>query len=70
MRARTFTHCILPALFLACAVSGAAAQEIGSFVAVRGDVQVRRASAGDWKSVVLGAPSYGQDEMRSGRDRM
>lgn len=42
--------------------------EIGTFVAVRGTVEVRRASAGDWKAAAVGAPIYVADEVRSGDD--
>ncbi len=45
--------------------AAAAATEIGSFVAVRGSVEVRRASAGEWKAATIGAPIYAADEIRS-----
>lgn len=44
----------------------AAAAEIGSFVGIRGEVEVRRASAEDWKVVTVGAPIYVSDEIRTG----
>lgn len=48
--------------------TGSADTEIGTFVAVRGTVEVRRASAGDWKAAAVGAPIYVADEVRSGED--
>ncbi len=50
----------------AMAAQIAAATEIGSFVGIRGTVEVRRASAGDWKVVTVGAPVYVSDEIRTG----
>ena len=43
----------------------AAANEIGSVVATTGRVEVRRASAGDWKNAARGAPVYSGDEVRT-----
>ncbi len=48
------------------AIQAAGATEIGTFVSIRGTVEVRRASAGDWKVVTVGAPIYVSDEIRSG----
>lgn len=42
--------------------------EIGTFVAVHGAVEVRRASAGDWKAATVGAPVYVSDEIRTAGD--
>jgi len=50
---------------LAMAASAAGATEIGTFVALRGNVEVRRASAGEWKLATIGAPIYVADEIRS-----
>lgn len=43
----------------------AASEEIGSFVAIRGGVEVRRASAGEWKAATIGSAIYPGDEIRS-----
>ena len=52
-------------LALASTHGSALAEEIGSFVAVRGAVEVRRASAGEWKVAAIGSPIYAGDEIRS-----
>jgi hypothetical protein len=52
-------------LAVAAATNAAGATEIGTFVAVRGVVEVRRASAGEWKVASTGAAIYAADEIRS-----
>ncbi len=65
MHIETFAPRILLAGMLIFSASTAAANEIGSVVATTGGVEVRRASAGDWKAVTRGAPLYANDEIRS-----
>lgn len=60
---RAVAACLLALAALAPTL--AAGDEIGSFVAVRGVVEVRRASAGEWKAITLGSPIYAGDEIRS-----
>jgi hypothetical protein len=55
-------------LFSMGAPAARAATEIGTFVAVHGTVEVRRASAGDWKPATVGAPIYVADEIRTAGD--
>ncbi len=57
---------VLAIAIFTAAIQAEGATEIGTFVAVRGTVEVRRASAGDWKVVTVGAPIYVSDEIRSG----
>jgi len=57
--------CLLTMLASAAAAPAFAASEIGAAAATTGTVEVRRASAGDWKGLDLGAPIFPGDELRT-----
>ncbi len=67
MRANNSMQRIFSALAVTLLIVPAAkaATEVGQVVATRGTVEVRRASAGNWKPASLGAPLYASDEIRS-----
>ncbi len=62
---RTLTAAACTVLAIAEVV---AANEIGTLVAVRGRAELRRASAGNWKTATVGAPIYALDEFRTDDD--
>jgi hypothetical protein len=58
--------CLFAALAGGAATAAIASAEIGAAAAASGTVEVRRASAGDWKNLDLGGPIFRGDELRTG----